>query len=164
MVILNSVMQFSNWGNWSQNSSSDGQWCVRLSQPWLFDRFHLLSFSEISDLTTCQSCRPASSTPWLCWRNCTYFRWLWRYLLPYSSSRWGKRKCQMPPPPFPRKVSRSLVVLSFSFPLSLALAWFGLRFELLIRWFRPIIEQLCNQLYSASGGEKKNNTEFEASA
>ena len=65
----------------------------------------------------------------------------------------------MPPPPFPRKISRSLVVLSFFFPpLSLALAWFGLCFELLIRWFRPIIEQLCTQLNSAPGGKKKETT------
>ena len=67
--------------------------------------------------------------------------------------------------PFLKKnLSLSRCPVFFS-PLSLALAWFGLRFELLIRWFRPIIEQLCTQLNSAPGGKKKrNNTEFEASA
>ena len=60
--------------NWSQSSSDGGQWALRLTQPWILYRFRLLSFSEISDLTTCQSCRSASSTPWLCWEFCTYFR------------------------------------------------------------------------------------------
>ena len=61
-------------GGWNQSSgSSGGQWGVRVSQPWLFDRFHLLLLSENSVTTTWQSCRPAFSTPWLCCRDCTYF-------------------------------------------------------------------------------------------
>ena len=81
LIFLNLAMQLFSWGSSSQSPSSGGQWGVRLSQPWLFDRLDLLFLSEVSDLMTWQSCRPASSTRWLCWKNCTYFRWLWRHLL-----------------------------------------------------------------------------------
>ena len=72
---INALEQFSFW-IWPCNFSVEGveikaqvvvgngawDW----AQPWLFDRFHLLLFSEISILTTWQSCRPESWTPWLC--------------------------------------------------------------------------------------------------
>ena len=144
---LNLAIQLSSWGSWNQSSSGGGQWGMRLSQPWILDRFHLLSFSEASHLTSWQSCRSASSTPWLCWLLCTYFRWLWRYLFPHSSSRLGKGKSQVPPP-FPRKkIALPCCPLFFS-PTALGSHLVWIAFQLPMRWFRPFIEQLCFQLYS----------------
>ena len=54
---------------------------MRLGQPQIFDQFHFLLLSEISLTTTWQSCRLASSTLWLRWNYCTYFRWLRKHLL-----------------------------------------------------------------------------------
>ena len=54
---------------------------MRLSQPWALDRFHFLFLSEVYPKTTWQSCRPASSTPWLRFYSCTYFLWLRRHFL-----------------------------------------------------------------------------------
>ena len=39
-------------------------------------RFYSLLLSEISIITTWQSCRPASSTPWFCWHLCTWYLWV----------------------------------------------------------------------------------------
>ena len=87
LIFLNLAMQLSSWASSSQSSGSGGQWGLRLSQSQLFDRFHLLLLSEISITTAWQSCRPASSTRWLFWLCCTYFRLLRRHpLFPPSLS------------------------------------------------------------------------------
>ena len=58
-----------------------------IEQPQTFDQSHFLLLSEILMAMTWRSSRLASSTPWLCWYFCTYFRRLRKYLLfPASSS------------------------------------------------------------------------------
>ena len=158
---LNLAIQLSSWGSWNQSSSGGGQWGMRLSQPWILDRFHLLSFSEASDLTSWQSCRSASSTPWLCWLLCTYFRWLWRYFFPYSSSRLGKGKSQVPPP-FPRKKSHSLTVLFFPHCpwLSPGLDCFSATDALIQAVYRAVVFQLYSVLMKKTPSLSLVHTEY----